>query len=508
MTAILIIIQVLFYALVINILTDYSTIIHAISYLFSVILSLIILNNKSGTLDIKLPWIVLILIFPVFGSLFYLLFERQRVLKKIRQGTEYQAYSTKKISYNNELMYFELKNTDKSAYNQSKYIFKTSNLPVYRNTRTHYFPSGETYFIKLIEELEKAEKFIFLEYFIIREGKMWNTILEILERKAKNNVEIRLMYDDLGCISYLPVSYKKVLEAKGIKCEVFNPITPLVTLAHNIRDHRKIVVIDGKIGFTGGINLSDEYINVTHRLGHWKDTGIMIEGDAVNSLSLMFLEMWHIYADKNEDNKKFIPDLKNMDNVVEIVPKKFKIQEYVQPYMSSPMDTEKIIARNVYINILNTASNYVYITTPYLILDEALTKAIMDAAKRSVDIRIITPGIPDKRLVYGVTRSQYYNLIKAGVSIYEYTPGFVHAKNVVSDDKIATIGSINFDNRSFYHSYECGIWIFNSRTVIDMKEDFLNIQSLSRKVYLDYIDKIPFGKKISIGFFRLLSPLL
>lgn len=452
---------------------------------------------KNGNFDVKLPWVILILVFPVFGSLFYFLFHQQRVRKKIRKNIENQAYATKKIDFNHDEIYDKLLKLDKRMYNQSNYIYKTNNLPVYQNTETKYLKIGEEFFSILLEELKKAEKFIFIEMFILKQGKMWNSVFNILKEKAKAGVDVRILYDDFGCINTLPYNYKKHVEKYNIKCEVFNPIYPIVTLAHNNRDHRKIIVIDGNVAFTGGINISDEYINEVIRFGHWKDTGIMLKGEAVKSFTLMFLENWHIYRDKDEDYKKFMPETNYVES-----------NSFVQPYMSTPMDAEEIVARNVYINILNDATDYVYITTPYLVLDQELENALTNAAKRGVDVRIITPHIPDKKYVYVVTRSNYMPLLKSGVSIYEYTPGFIHAKNVCSDDKIATIGSINFDNRSFYHSYECGVWIYNSDTVLDIKKDFLETLEISLKVNKDFLNKIPFSKKLKTGICRILSPLL
>ena len=496
-TIILIIVQILFYGILADFLSDYSNYIYIVSYALSFLLSIYILSMKNGTFDVKLPWIILILLFPIFGSLFYFLFHQQRVRKKIRKNIENQAYATKKVDFNPKNVYNNLLKKDKRIYNQSNYIYKTNNLPIYQNTDTKYFKIGEEFHKSLLEELKKAEKFIFIEMFIIRQGKMWNSIFNILKEKAAAGVEVRVLYDDFGCINTLPYNYKKHLHKYNIKCNVFNPILPIVTLAHNNRDHRKIIVIDGNVAFTGGINIADEYINETIRFGHWKDTGILLKGEAVKSFTLMFLENWHIYQDNNEDYKQYMPTLSFHNST-----------DFVQPYMGTPMDPNELVARNVYINILNDATDYVYITTPYLVLDQELENALINAAKRDVDVRIITPHIPDKKYVYMVTRSNYISLLKAGISIYEYTPGFIHAKNVCSDDKIATIGSINFDNRSFYHSYECGVWLYNSQTVLDIKKDFLETQQISLKINTNFVDKVPFSKKLKTGLCRILSPLL
>ncbi len=500
MTALLLVLQILFYVWVYNIVYEYARIIHYVALALSLILSTYILGLKGGKIEVKLPWVILILFFPVFGSLFYFLFRNQKVRKKIRKNVENQIYATSKISHDADEVFDELKSLDKSIYNQANYIFNSTNMPIYNDSTSKYFPCGEDYYKELIKQLQEAKKFIFIEYFILKEGIMWDTVLNILKVKAESGVDVRLIYDDFGCINTLPQNYKKTIEALGIRCEVFNPIYPVVTLAHNNRDHRKIVVIDGKVGFTGGINLSDEYINKWERFGHWKDTGIMVEGNAVKSFTLMFLETWHIYRDNNEEIDVFLPKIENKGNT--------NNKEYIQPYMSTPMETEEIVARNVYVNILNSANNYVYITTPYLVLDPELEEALINAAKRSVDVRIIVPAIPDKKLVFAVTRSNYTSLLKAGVTIYEYTPGFIHAKNVVCDDKVATVGSINLDNRSFYHSYENGVFVYNSNTIKDVKNDFEETINVSYEVENDFERKIPLLNRIKTSFLRLLTPLL
>ena len=500
MTALLIILQILFYVWAYSVVNDYARIIHYVALGLSLILSIYILGLKGGKVDVKMPWVILILLFPVFGSLFYFLFQNQKVRKKIQKNVENQIFSTSKISHDVDETFNELKKLDKSVYNQSQYIFKTTNMPIYDDSTSIYFSSGEEYYKELIKRLQEAKKFIFIEYFILKEGIMWDTVLNILKVKADSGIDVRVIYDDFGCINTLPQSYKKDIEKFGIKCEIFNPIYPIVTLAHNNRDHRKIVVIDGKIGFTGGINLSDEYINKWERFGHWKDTGIMIEGNAVKSFTLMFLETWHIYRDKEEDINKFITKIDSQTNN--------SSKEFIQPYMSTPMETEEIVARNVYVNILNSANDYVYIMTPYLILDPELEEALINCAKRSVDVKIIVPAIPDKKLVFAVTRSQYTSLQKAGIEIFEYTPGFIHAKNVICDDKIATVGSINFDNRSFYHSYENGVFLYNSTSIADILKDFKETLRESFEIENDFDSKIPLFVKIKTSFMKLLTPLL
>ena len=353
------------------------------SLTLSIIIVFIIINNKSNP-SYKIAWIVPVMIFPIFGGLFYLLYGGNKLstrekLKMVIQNIE----MTNSLKQDDEII---KKIGDKSIYakNQSEYILNYAKCPVYNNTETTYFKIGEEKFEALLRELKKAEKFIFLEYFIIQEGKMFNSILEILEEKAKQGVDVRLIYDDVGCIVTLPHNYKNTLEAKGIKCRVFNPIKPFFTRRLNNRDHRKIVVIDGDVGFTGGINLADEYINEYEKHGYWKDAGIMLKGDAVWNLTVMFLSMWDYIDNKEEDYIKFKPS-KN---------KYYNSKGYVQPFDDSPLINEPI-GETVYLNLINKAKDYIYINTPYLIIDNEMATALKIAAKSGVDIKIVTPYIPD-----------------------------------------------------------------------------------------------------------------
>ena len=423
------------------------------SLTLSIIIVFIIINNKSNP-SYKIAWIVPVMIFPIFGGLFYLLYGGNKLstrekLKMVIQNIE----MTNSLKQDDEII---KKIGDKSIYakNQSEYILNYAKCPVYNNTETTYFKIGEEKFEALLRELKKAEKFIFLEYFIIQEGKMFNSILEILEEKAKQGVDVRLIYDDVGCIVTLPHNYKNTLEAKGIKCRVFNPIKPFFTRRLNNRDHRKIVVIDGDVGFTGGINLADEYINEYEKHGYWKDAGIMLKGDAVWNLTVMFLSMWDYIDNKEEDYIKFKPS-KN---------KYYNSKGYVQPFDDSPLINEPI-GETVYLNLINKAKDYIYINTPYLIIDNEMATALKIAAKSGVDIKIVTPYIPDKKFVHAVTKSYYESFIKDGIEIYEFTPGFMHAKTFVVDDEYGVVGSINLDFRSLYLHYECGVWLYKTESI-------------------------------------------
>ena len=466
------------------------------SLTLSIIIVFIIINNKSNP-SYKIAWIVPVMIFPIFGGLFYLLYGGNKLstrekLKMVIQNIE----MINSLKQDDEII---KKIGDKSIYakNQSEYILNYAKCPVYNNTETTYFKIGEEKFEALLRELKKAEKFIFLEYFIIQEGKMFNSILEILEEKAKQGVDVRLIYDDVGCIVTLPHNYKNTLEAKGIKCRVFNPIKPFFTRRLNNRDHRKIVVIDGDVGFTGGINLADEYINEYEKHGYWKDAGIMLKGDAVWNLTVMFLSMWDYIDNKEEDYIKFKPS-KN---------KYYNSKGYVQPFDDSPLINEPI-GETVYLNLINKAKDYIYINTPYLIIDNEMATALKIAAKSGVDIKIVTPYIPDKKFVHAVTKSYYESFIKDGIEIYEFTPGFMHAKTFVVDDEYGVVGSINLDFRSLYLHYECGVWLYKTESIKSMKDDYLKTLKRCHKVTMEECKNTSSIRKVLRLIIRMFAPLL
>ena len=466
------------------------------SLTLSIIIVFIIINNKSNP-SYKIAWIVPVMIFPIFGGLFYLLYGGNKLstrekLKMVIQNIE----MTNSLKQDDEII---KKIGDKSIYakNQSEYILNYAKCPVYNNTETTYFKIGEEKFEALLRELKKAEKFIFLEYFIIQEGKMFNSILEILEEKAKQGVDVRLIYDDVGCIVTLPHNYKNTLEAKGIKCRVFNPIKPFFTRRLNNRDHRKIVVIDGDVGFTGGINLADEYINEYEKHGYWKDAGIMLKGDAVWNLTVMFLSMWDYIDNKEEDYIKFKPS-KN---------KYYNSKGYVQPFDDSPLINEPI-GETVYLNLINKAKDYIYINTPYLIIDNEMATALKIAAKSGVDIKIVTPYIPDKKFVHAVTKSYYESFIKDGIEIYEFTPGFMHAKTFVVDDEYGVVGSINLDFRSLYLHYECGVWLYKTESIKSMKDDYLETLKRCHKVTMEECKNTSSIRKVLRLIIRMFAQLL
>jgi cardiolipin synthase len=381
---------------------------------------------------------------------------------------------------------------------QVRYLQEYAGYPVYTRTQTTYFNSGETFFEQILKDLEKAEKYIFMEFFILCRGVMLNPIIEIMERKAREGLDVRLIYDDLGCFMSLPPNYKSHLEQKGIKCEVFNPFKPIISSQQNNRDHRKIVSIDGKVAFTGGINLADEYINARERFGHWKDAAIRIKGEAAWSLTLIFLQMWNLEKKDKDDPAAFYP-WKDESCAI-------RARGFVQPYADSPVDDENV-GEHVYIQIINNAREYLYINTPYLVVDENLLSALTLSAKSGVDVRIITPHRWDKWVVAITSRSYYRQLITAGIRVYEYTQGFNHSKTFVSDDRVATVGTTNLDFRSLYLHFECGVWMYRTTAVLKVKEDFLNTLPLCHEITLKDCARNAL-QRIAQDVLRLFAPLM
>ena len=417
----------------------------------------------------KIVWLVLVLPFPVFGGMIYLVFGGSRHPRWLRKAVESIDRAMVK-ELKGDFKADVLVKAGEDAAIQGRYLERYAHCPTYEGCRTEYFPIGEAYYERMLAELKKATRYIFLEYFIIQEGKMWDSILDILKEKAKQGVDVRVMYDDLGCMFTLSKDYQQKLEEQGIRCCAFNRFVPVMSLLLNNRDHRKICVIDGWVAFTGGINLADEYINERERYGHWKDSGLLVEGDAAYSMAVMFLTLWD-YANRQEDYDRFRPEGGPVSGA----------SGYVIPYTESPLDDESV-AQTVYLNMISKAERYIYITTPYLILDTATNTALCNAAKSGVDVRIITPHIPDKKSVFLVTRAHYQPLLEAGVKIYEYTPGFIHAKNFVVDDQYATVGTVNLDFRSLFLHFENGVWMCRTDCIRDIKEDFLQTLKKSEKI--------------------------
>lgn len=462
------------------------------------ILVVLYIVSKRDKGSYKTLWVFLILSFPILGGLLYLLITCQTATRLMRKDITQVQEKTKLLYSLPEDGYAEAKAVTGCHFPQVRYLQDYAGFPVYSNTRTTYLSPGEAFFEELLRQLEKAEHYIFLEFFIVQEGVMWDAIFEILKRKVAEGVKVRLIYDDLGCFFMLPTDFVQKLDKVGIECAVFNPFRPFLTVKQNNRDHRKIVVIDGKAAFTGGINLADEYINAKEKYGHWKDSAIMLEGKAAWSFTLMFLEMWELCRHCDEDIASYYPWQFTDCEVPQ--------DGLVQPYADSPMDSENV-GEHVYLQILNEAKDYVYINTPYLIVDDSMVSALCLAAKRGVDVRIATPHRWDKWLVHMTTRSYYQELIRSGVKIYEYSSGFLHSKTFVSDDIIGTVGTTNLDFRSLYLHFECGTWMYGSRAVMQIKEDFLNTlpvcQRFEEKDCAKYL-----SSKLLQEILRLFAPLM
>lgn len=463
----------------------------------SLIVSIAILSSETK-MAYKVVWVFTILVFPVFGGLFYVLFKWQTSERRVSKHFAKFEDSAKPLFKMGEDKLPLLAEQAPSQLTAANYLQNTEGFPIYTNTKTTYFSLGEFWYKDMIDELERAEKYIFLEYFIIEEGVFWDSVLDILTKKAAAGVDVRIIYDDIGCFLTLPKKYNKQLEAAGIKCSVFNKFKPIVSGLQNNRDHRKITSIDGKVTYTGGCNIADEYINQKKKHGHWKDCSIKLEGEASWSLTLIFLQMWCACTNIHEDYSKFYP----------YVEQKCEIQSdgFVQPYADSPLDKQNI-GGNVYLGIIQNAKQYLYINTPYLIPDENILSTLVLCAKSGVDVKIITPEVWDKRFVHLTTRSYYRELMAAGVEIYEYSGGFNHSKSFLSDDCVATVGTTNLDYRSLYLHFECGVRLTDTSSIINIKNDFLEtLEKCKRITPDDCKTKLPM--RIIQDVLRIFAPLM
>lgn len=446
--------------------------------------------------DYKVPWLLFVLILPIAGFMFYFLFYSRKLGKKfIRRIEELKKY---RYERNQEEILGELERENAHASAQAKMLCSISGASVFCDTKQTYYPLGEDMWQAMLTDLEKTENFIFMEYFIIEEGMFWDSILEILKRKASEGVTVRVLYDDIGCMSTLPGNYHKQLGEFGIEAKPFSRLRGQADSEFNNRSHRKICVIDGKVGYTGGVNIADEYINKIERFGHWKDTALRLEGEAVWELTRLFLADYGI-------NVKKLPEIK-----FELYPKQSEIRAdgFVIPFGDGPSPLyDRRIGKSVIQNMLASATKYMYMTSPYLIIDNDLCQSIENAALRGVDVRIIVPHIPDKKLVFGMTRSFYHRLMKSGVRIYEYKPGFIHAKSHIADDEYAMIGTINLDYRSLVHHFENGVWMYRCDSIKDLKKDIEETMAKSMEVTPDMLKTGPFTRFIR-SVVRIFAPML
>ena len=449
----------------------------------------------------KLSWIFLILFIPIVGCPCYFLFGRSEMTKKSReQMATLQAFVEPLRERQDDVCGFA-KEQDADAYKQMCLPQNVGRYPVYMENESKYYSVGDDMFADMLKDISNAKEFIFLEFFIMKQGQMFDTIIDALEERAKAGVHVRLIYDDMGCIDEFPRHFYKALQKKGIHVACFNPFRPFLSIIMNNRDHRKIVVIDGKIAYTGGVNIADEYINVIERFGHWKDAGVRITGDAVWSFTTMYLEMWSFITKGTEDFTKF--RVKSNENTALMEAKK----GFVQPYGDCPLDKRYLI-EGIYLNLINHARDYVYVFTPYLIIGSELSAALINAARSGVDVRIVTPSIPDKKMVFLLTQANYENLIRGGVKIYQYTPGFIHSKCMVVDDKYASIGTTNLDFRALYLHFECGTLLFNTESVMKVKEDAQKTFAVSRQILLEECENKNFFYQLFLSVMQLFSPLL
>ena len=468
---------------------------YAVSTILSVIVAVYVVNGRYNP-TAKMTWLVIITLLPIVGVLFYWTITNDFGHRKFKRKMEKMTEASRDLLGQDAQTMAKLKKENPAAASLAHYAGSISSHPVFDETELTYYPSGRKMWHALLDELEQAKEYIFLEYFIIAEGYMWGKILDVLERKAKEGVEVRVMYDGSCAFTTLPYTYDKKVRELGIRCKMFSKIVPFLRTTYNFRDHRKIAVIDGQTAFTGGVNLADEYIGETVVYGHWKDAGIMIKGRAVQSFKLMFLQMLNA-EEEEEDFGTY------MDSCPDPVP---EASGFAMPYGENPLFSDKL-ARSVYIDMLNRARNYVHIMTPYLVLDGDLEAAFQLCARRGVDVKLIVPGIPDKFIPYAMAKSHYEFLIENGVEIYEYDPGFTHAKTIVCDGREAVVGTINFDYRSLYHHFECGVFMVNADAAGDVEHDFRNTLKRCSRITLEMARNRHLGYKITGWIMKIFAPL-
>ncbi len=480
--------------------------------LLSIAVVLYIINRNENP-AYQLSWVILVLALPVFGALLYIFIRMQMGVKRMARRMSSMVKVTEPYLEQDEGVLKKLEAEDEDDAQLAHYMNRYGRFPIYGDTGLQYFPLGDDVLEIFLDELRSAKKYIFMEYFIIGRGEVWSEVLDILAEKAREGVEVRLMYDGMNCLSRLPYRYPRTLEKLGIKCRMFSPIVPALSSYQNNRDHRKITVIDGITAFTGGVNLADEYFNKEVRFGHWKDEAIMVRGRAVNSFLMMFLQTWDVSEKYEEDVSVYWDeDLQKKLGTPEdihtgVAEEELRFGGYAMPFGDSPLDDESV-AKSVYLDIINEAHDYVYIMTPYLVLDDDLVTALTFAAKRGVRVIIIMPHIPDKKYAFVLAHSYYLELIQAGVEIYEYTPGFVHSKVFLSDNERAVVGSINLDYRSLYLHFECGVYLCKNPVISDIYRDFEDTLSLCQRITVEDCKKYPLYKRLAGKLLRVFAPLM
>lgn len=484
-------------------LKSYSVWISLASDFLAAALVIHVYNKQNYSVSLKVPWLILILVLPIVGITLYFLSENNHQSKRVKNNTsKIKAESVRHIKSDSNVLK-TLENLDKRVANQFKYLSLVEKFPAFFNTGAKFYGNTVECLDRQLKDLATARKFIFLEYHAIEEAKAFERMLPVLKERLAAGVEIRILYDDVGSIGYINKKFIKRMNEIGIACRDFNPLSPLFSLFMNNRDHRKIMVIDGKIGFTGGYNLADEYFNYSHPYGQWKDSGLRIEGKAVNTFTELFLEMW------NSQEKGSLEDVSKyfIEETDKTEPLPAKTDGFIQPYADMPLDY-LYVGENVYLNLIKWAKDFVWITTPYLILGDEMKRELILASLRGIDIRIVTPGVPDKKLVYKITRSFYGELIDSGIKIYEYTPGFIHSKQMIADGKLATVGTVNMDFRSFHHNFENGVLMYNTSAISDIQKDFESLFKISANVTEKYHNKKHHSMSFTDRVLRLFSTLL
>lgn len=485
-TSVSVILQVLWIVALFIGVVSYSVILDILLRVLSALMMLYLIR-KNDNPAYRMSWIILISILPVLGGLLYLLLGNKRPARYLahhlkiqtdkRLGEKVDGEKVSRVSSHS------LQDWHPRFAGMSHYILESADAHIYRQTAVRYFENGESAFPELLQRLKQAERYILIEFFIMKDGQMLQQLLEVLQKKAQEGLEVRIIFDDFGCMLSLPTDFVQQMESKGIRCLRFNPFTPIVSLAVNNRDHRKIVVIDGQFGYTGGLNIGDEYINVTERFGYWKDNMIEIHGPAVWDLTVMFLDMWNAFYPLDENYQAFyVEDFSSTQDT----------EGFVQIFGDTPLDNEPV-GENMYRELFAAAEEYVYLCTPYLVISYELQTAMVLAAKRGVDVRLVVPGIPDKRLVYRITRSYFGPLLEAGVHIYEYTPGFIHAKTIVCDGRVASVGTTNLDYRSLYLHFELNALMYGHEVVSEIEDDLKRVIQESQEVSIASMKQSFFG---------------
>lgn len=493
-TALLVVAQFMLLFAVFFWLDSYAKIYYEGSVILALICMVFIINDDSNP-AYKIAWTLPIILFPIAGMFLFLYFKYNFGTVAIKKVAMDIGKETRKYNFTEEETKNKIASCEPELNRISRYLEKYG-AATYQNSSMQYFPLGDDAMDPILDELEKAEKFIFIEFFMVEEGIFFDNVMAILEEKVKEGVEVRFMYDDIGCVALLPRDYTEKLKKKGIQARTFAHIYPFFSTHYNNRDHRKIIVIDGKTAFTGGINLCDEYINAYERFGHWKDNFVMIKGEAVRGFTLLYMQTWNSVAYE-----------KGIDYASYLETSPAASDGYVIPYGDGPYQKENV-AENVYLDILYQAKKYVYIMTPYLILDHEMESAIVHAARSGVDVRLILPHVPDKKTPYYIARTYYRKLLSYGVKIYEYKPGFIHSKTFISDDVVATVGTINLDFRSLYLHYECGCLFYKKEGIQDIYKDFIETFPKCISVTRDYYELIPLWQRVYGRIMRIFGPLM